>query len=120
MASLSRFDRRRLQVARAIVGAPLLAVIDEPLRGLDAFAQSVMRDLLISLHEHEHPAFLLITASFSLAQAFCQDAFVFKDGHIVDRGSIAALLRDPKDPQTRKLIEAGVPKSVLSPEAAQG
>ncbi|HEY5338998.1 MAG TPA: ATP-binding cassette domain-containing protein, partial [Rhizomicrobium sp.] len=113
VASLSRFDRRRLQIARAIVGAPLLAVIDEPLRGLDAFAQSVMRDLLRSLRSQENPAFLVITSDFALAQAFCEEAFVFKDGRIVERGPIATMLRGAKDEHTKKLIDAGVPKSAL-------
>ena len=109
-----------MQIARAIVGAPLLAVIDEPLRGLDAFAQSVMRDLLRSLRDQENPAFLVITSDFALAQATCEEAFVFKDGRIVERGAIASLLRAPKDDHTRKLIAAGVPKSALSPERAEG
>ena len=119
VASLSRFDRRRLQIARAIVGAPLLAVIDEPLRGLDAFAQSVLRDLLRSFRSQENPAFLVITADFALAQAFCEEAFVFQDGRIVERGPMTMLAREPKEPQTRKLAEAAAPKSGLSPQPAE-
>ncbi|HWA29749.1 MAG TPA: ATP-binding cassette domain-containing protein [Rhizomicrobium sp.] len=106
VAMLSPFDRRRLQIARAIVTQPLLAVIDEPLRGLDAFAQSVIRDLLRNFRSNEGSAFLFITSDFGLARAFCEDAFVFKDGHIVERGPMATLLKAPQDPQTRKLIDA--------------
>ncbi len=122
VASLSPFDRRRLQIARAIVSAPLLAVIDEPLRGLDAFAQAVMRDLLRSLRSQEAPAFLVITSDFGLAQAFCEEAFVFKDGRVVERGPIAAMLRAPKDSQTKKLIGAvaAAPPNGLSPAPPQG
>lgn len=106
VASLSPFDRRRLQIARAIVSQPLLAVIDEPLRGLDAFAQSVVRDLLRNFRSNEGPAMLVITSDFGLARAFCEDGFVFKDGRIVERGPIAQLLRAPQDAQTKKLIDA--------------
>jgi peptide/nickel transport system ATP-binding protein len=106
VASLSPFDRRRLQIARAIVSQPLLAVIDEPLRGLDAFAQSVVRDLLRNFRSNEGPALLVITSDFGLARAFCEDGFVFKDGRVVERGTIATLLRAPQDPHTRKLLEA--------------
>jgi peptide/nickel transport system ATP-binding protein len=118
VASLSRFDRRRLQIARAIVGAPLLAVIDEPLRGLDAFAQSVMRDILRSLRTQENPAFLVITSSFPLVQEFCEDVFVFRDGRIVERGTVAALMRGAREEYTRKIFNLGAPKSGLSPDAA--
>ncbi|MBS0274589.1 MAG: ATP-binding cassette domain-containing protein [Proteobacteria bacterium] len=106
VASLSLFDRRRLQIARAIVSQPLLAVIDEPLRGLDAFAQSVVRDLLRNFRSNEGPALLVVTSDFGLARTFCEDGFVFHDGRVVERGSIPALLRAPQDPHTRKLLEA--------------
>ena len=106
VASLPTFDRRRLQIARAIVSQPLLAVVDEPLRGLDAFAQSVVRDLLRNFRSNEGPAMLFITSDFGLARAFCEDGFVFKEGRVVERGSIATLLRTPQDPHTKKLLEA--------------
>ncbi|MGN6148461.1 MAG: ATP-binding cassette domain-containing protein [Rhizomicrobium sp.] len=106
VASLPPFDRRRLQIARAIVSQPLLAVVDEPLRGLDAFAQSVVRDLLRNFRSNEGPAMLFVTSDFGLARAFCEDGFVFKDGRIVERGPMATLLRTPQDPHTRKLLEA--------------
>lgn len=106
VASLTPFDRRRLQIARAIVSQPLLTVIDEPLRGLDAFAQSVARDLLRNFRSNEGPAILFITSDFGLARAFCEDGFVFKEGRVVERGPIATLLRAPQDPHTRKLLEA--------------
>jgi peptide/nickel transport system ATP-binding protein len=115
--TLSPFDKRRLQVARAIVAAPLLAVVDEPLRGLDAFAQTILRDLLNDFRANQAPSFLVITADFSVAQALADDALVFKDRHIVERGAIRDLLRAPKDAHTRGLIDA-VAAPALSPEPA--
>lgn len=106
VASLSPFDRRRLQIARAIVSQPLLAVIDEPLRGLDAFAQTVVRDLLRNFRSNEGSALLVITSDFGLARAFCEEGFVFDDGRVVERGPLSTLLRAPQDPHTRKLLEA--------------
>lgn len=106
VAALSPFDKRRLQVARAIVTAPLLAVLDEPLAGLDAFAQSVMRDLLKTFRAEEGPALILITADFSIASALAESGFVFNDGRIVERGPIAQLMQEPKDEVTRTLVEA--------------
>jgi ABC-type microcin C transport system duplicated ATPase subunit YejF len=121
VASLSIFDKRRLQVARAIVSAPSLVVIDEPLRGLDAFAQSVIIDLLRTLREQEGPALLLITSDFGLARAFCDDAMVFKGGAVIERGPIPAMLRAPKELHTKKLIDAvaAAPANGLPPAPAQ-
>ncbi|HEY0282541.1 MAG TPA: ATP-binding cassette domain-containing protein [Rhizomicrobium sp.] len=106
VATLGAFDKRRLQVARAIVSAPLLAVVDEPLRGLDAFAQTIMREVLTDFRTQQDPAFLVITSDFTVAQALADEVMVFKDGKIVERGPIAAVLNAPKDPCTKSLIEA--------------
>jgi len=118
VSELSAFDKRRLQVARAIVSAPLLAVIDEPLRGLDAFAQSVMRDLLRNLRAQEGPAFIVITADVAAANALCDDAMVLQAGQVIERGPLAELIRAPKEAYTRALIEASL--GSLSPAAPQG
>jgi peptide/nickel transport system ATP-binding protein len=106
VATLSKFDKRRLQVARAIVGAPLLAVVDEPLRGLDAFAQTIMREVLTDFRTHQGPAFLVITSDFTVARALAEEVMVFQDKKIVERGSVADVLRSPKEAATRGLIDA--------------
>ena len=119
VGTLSAFDKRRLQVARAIVGAPLLAVVDEPLLGLDAFAQTIMREVLSDFRAYQGPAFLVITSDFTVAQGLSDDAFVFSGGKVVERGAIVDLLKEPKDPATQALIEAvTLPGSELSPAAA--
>jgi peptide/nickel transport system ATP-binding protein len=106
VATLTPFDKRRLQVARAIVSAPFLAVIDEPLRGLDAFAQSILTELLEEFRRQEGPAFLVITADVGVAQALAEDAMFFKDRKMIERGPLRDILRNPKDEETRELIEA--------------
>lgn len=115
VATLSPFDKRRLQVARAIVGAPLLVVVDEPLRGLDAIAQTTMRDLLAEFRVEQQAAFLVITSDFAVAEALCDDAFVFDKGRVVERGSVAALLAAPKEQATRALAGAVLPSSAVRP-----
>ena len=106
VAALSAFDKRRLQVARAIVGAPSLAVIDEPLRGLDALAQWIIVDLLKDLRQQEGPAFLVITADMRVAQAIADDVMIFKDGKIVERGQLRDIVLAPKDGETMQLLAA--------------
>ncbi|HUO93544.1 MAG TPA: hypothetical protein VMU22_11505, partial [Rhizomicrobium sp.] len=90
----------------AIVTAPALAVVDEPFRGLDAFAQSVIRDLLQSFRAEEGPAFLVITADFAVARALADEVMVLKDKKVIERGAVADILRAAKDPYTRALVAA--------------
>ena len=111
VGTLSLFDKRRLQVARAIVSAPFLCVIDEPLRGLDAFAQSILIELLTDLRRVEGPAFLIITADMRVAQALADTAMVFKGGKLVERGPLADLMRAPKDGETKRLLAAAAPRA---------
>lgn len=115
VATLSPFDRRRLQIARGVVAAPLLVVVDEPLRGLDALAQTTMRDLLAQFRVESQAAFLVLTSDFSVAEALCDEAMVFDQGRMVERGPIALLARAPREPATRELVEA---VNALSPGAA--
>lgn len=106
VGTLSAFDKRRLQVARAIVSAPLLVVVDEPLKGLDAFAQTIMREVLTDFRVTQGPAFLVITSDFTVAQALAEEAMVFHEGEMVDRGAVVDLLKGPKHATTKALIEA--------------
>ncbi len=114
VGTLSSFDKRRLQVARAIVSAPLLVVVDEPLKGLDAFTQTIMREVLTDFRVTQGPAFLVVTSDFTVAQALAEEAMVFHEGVLVERGSVAELVREPKQPATKALIEA-----VTLPNAAE-
>jgi peptide/nickel transport system ATP-binding protein len=121
VGSLSAFDKRRLQIARAIVSSPLLAIVDEPLRGLDAYAQVIVRDLLMEFRGQEGPAFLVVTSDFAVAQALADDAIVFKDEHVLARGPIHDLLREMGKPALLELIDAAVPRPsiALSERAAE-
>lgn len=122
VATLSPFDKRRLQVARAIVGAPLLVVVDEPLRGLDAVAQTTMRDLLAEFRVESQAAFLVITSDFAVAEALCDDVMVFENGRMVERGTLANVARAPRDAATRALVEAASPQASTAsppPEASR-
>ncbi len=106
VAALSAFDRRRLQIARAVVAAPLLVVVDEPLRGLDAIARATIRDLLAEFRLEQQAAFLVVTADFAVARALADDAMIFHEGRIIERGPVRELLRAPKESATRALIDA--------------
>ncbi|HUJ46643.1 MAG TPA: ATP-binding cassette domain-containing protein [Rhizomicrobium sp.] len=106
VAQLGPFDKRRLQVARAIVGAPLLVILDEPWRGLDALARNAMRQLLVDFRKAEGPAFLVVTNDFAVASALAEEALMFDDGKIVERGLLADLVKNPKEAATQRLVTA--------------
>jgi len=106
VAHLSAFDKRRLQVARAMAGAPLLAILEEPWRGLEPGGQNTMINLLRDFRKTEGPAFVVVTADFSVAQALAEEAMVFDKGRMVERGPVAELMAAPKTAATRQLLDA--------------
>ena len=120
VGSLSAFDKRRLQIARAVVSAPLLVIIDEPFTGLDTVAQSVVRDLLSNFRT-QGPAFLVISSDMRVAQMLADEVFVMKDRVVIERGILSDVLAKPKELYTKGLVEASrYPESALSSETKQG
>jgi peptide/nickel transport system ATP-binding protein len=121
VAALAPFDKRRLQIARAIVAAPLLVVADEPWHGLDTVAQGVVRDLLRNFRAQEGAAFLVVTADIRVAEALADEALVVRDRAVIERGTVSALIRAPKEAYTRGFVEASrYPVSGLSSGPKQG
>jgi peptide/nickel transport system ATP-binding protein len=106
---LDVLDRRRLQIARAIAATASLAVLYEPLAGLDSLSGSLILDLLRDYRARSGVAFLLVTANFAVAQALAEEVLVIRDRAVVERGLVWEVLRKPKDPYTKALIAAVAP-----------
>ena len=80
----------------------------QPLRGLDAFAQSILTELLEDFRKQEGPAFLVITADVGVAQVRAEDARLFKDRKGVERGGRGEIVEQPQDGEAgRGNAEAG-------------
>ena len=121
IAALSILDRRRVQIARALAGGPHLVVLYEPLIGLDAPGQALVLDLLKDFRQREGAAFMVVTANFAVAEALAEDALVIREREIIERGSVAEILRAPKEPHTAALIAAVSPaEQTLPPDTPQG
>ncbi len=87
---LSHGYRQRVGIAQAIVHAPALVLLDEPISGLDPVQIVEMRGLLRSLRG-EHT---LIVSSHILSEISetCDRLLVLRDGQVVASGSEAELI----------------------------
>ena len=108
VATLSTFDKRRLQIARAMVSLPQLVVLDAPLQGLDVLERGVIAELLRDLRRREGPVFLLITHDFAVAQALAEEGFVLQDGRVIERGPLFEMTRAPRQAHTSMLVKAAL------------
>lgn len=94
--------RQRLGVAAALVAAPRVLVLDEPINGLDPHAVIGMRDLLID-HARSGGTVLMASHVLSEVELVADRAVVMANGRVVDEGSVSGLLG--RDDTERSVVE---------------
>ncbi len=114
---LSGGQRQRVAIAMAIACEPELLIADEPTTALDVTTQSEILRLILELRESRGLAVLFITHDFGVVRDIADRIVVMQGGRIVESGTAAELLAEPRHPYTRKLL-AAVPD--LSPRAPRG
>jgi sulfonate transport system ATP-binding protein len=91
--------RRNGALARALVRAPALLLLDEPFGALDALTRLKMQSLLRDLCRRHQPAVLLVTHDVDVAIVLADRVAVLDNGRIVvDRRVPMAHPRDRTDP----------------------
>jgi len=90
--ALSGGMKRRLLVARALVGEPEALLLDEPTTGLDPQARHLLWERLRALRAREK-TLVLTTHSMDEAERLCDRLVVMERGRILDEGSPRELLR---------------------------
>ena len=83
---LSKGQRQRLILARAILHRPKVLFLDEPTNGLDPSASNEIHKLLMEL-KNEGMAIFLTTHNMGEATKLCDNVALLNDGVIVEYGS---------------------------------
>lgn len=89
---MTRLDRRRAALARALVLEPAVLLIDEPGHGLDPHAASELDDTLRALHERYGCGILICSQEVRYAFHWPAAVSVLANGRIVEQGSLDELL----------------------------
>jgi molybdate transport system ATP-binding protein len=90
--SLSRGENQRVVIARALLSAPQLLLLDEPLTSLDAKLKNTILQQLQALHREFGIPMLFVTHDAAEAIAICEDVLLLHAGRITARGEPAKLL----------------------------
>ncbi len=102
---LSGGMQQRAMIAMALACAPRLLVADEPTTALDVTIQKQIIELLNDVRRKRGMSLLLITHNFGIIPELCGRVIVMFRGKIVEEGSAPEVLRNPKHPYTRALID---------------
>lgn len=105
-SELSGGQRQRFSIARALAANPELIIADEPLSGADVSNRGQLLNLMLDLASQRHTAYLMITHDISIAKVFAHRVLVMHNGAVVEAGPSAAVLQDPKEAYTRRLVAA--------------
>ena len=111
MRAYSTGMRRRVEVARAMLGDPRVLFLDEPTRGLDLPAKRDMWDWLRLVAQEEGVTIFLSSHEVREIRALCEDLAVIADGKLVYKGKARTLGTTEEDFEDAlvKLLRGGAP-----------
>ena len=105
-AQLSGGERQRVSLARALMLDPDLLLLDEPLGALDPVVRYDLQRELRALIRRLGKAVLFVTHDVAEAGYIADDLIVMRDGALVQRGSLGALLAAPVDETVARFLQA--------------
>ena len=99
---------QRAAIARALAVKPKLLICDEATSALDVTLQKEILNLLNDLRagQGDNLSILFICHDISLVQQFCDWVVVMYRGSIVEEGTTNAVIGNPRNEYTKRLIDS--------------
>ena len=96
---------QRVMIAIATALDPAVLIADEPTSALDVTVQAQILHQLDELRRERGTAILLITHDFGVVAKVADDVSVMYAGRIVESGDVGELLKTPRHPYSRALLD---------------
>ncbi len=93
---LSGGERRRLEIARALVTDPQLILLDEPFSGVDPIAVEGLQREIRRLREEHGIAILLTDHNVRETLSVTDRSYIIHEGQVIAEGAPRLLINDPK------------------------
>jgi ABC-2 type transport system ATP-binding protein len=88
---LSAGQKTRVTLAKALLNAPTVLLLDEPTASLDPDTADFIRSYLEVYAAKTHCAILLASHNMQEVERLCQDVLIMKTGRIKARGTVQSL-----------------------------
>lgn len=99
VGALSGGEKQRVALGRALLSAPRLLLLDEPLAGLDAPLRARLLPYLTLVRDEFAIPMLYVTHSPDEVVALCDDVLVLSMGKLAARGPASALFKTAGSPR---------------------
>ncbi len=93
--ALSGGERRRTEIARALVLSPQFILLDEPFAGIDPIAVIDIQNIITQLKEHGIGV-LISDHSVRETLGVCDSAYILNEGEILEYGTPAEIAESPQ------------------------
>jgi osmoprotectant transport system ATP-binding protein len=105
-AELSGGQRQRVSLMRALMLDPKVVLLDEPLGALDPMVRAELQDDLRAIFRSLHKTVVMVTHDLAEAGWFGDEVILLRDGRVIQRGAIRALVDAPADPFVTQFVSA--------------
>jgi peptide/nickel transport system ATP-binding protein len=103
---LSGGQRQRVMIARALLVEPRVLIADEPVSMVDASLRATILECLYRLKVERGISLVYVTHDLTTAYQVADRVVVLYAGRIAEDGAAEDVIKRPKHPYTRELIEA--------------
>lgn len=90
IASLSKGNKKKIEIISALLHQPRLLILDEPLSGLDVRSAAILKEMF-QIHIQQGGSILFSTHIMELAQKLCTRIGIINNGKIVAEGTFNEL-----------------------------
>jgi lipopolysaccharide export system ATP-binding protein len=95
-AALSGGERRRVEIARALIIKPKFLLLDEPFAGIDPVTVQEIQKIIEKLRDEDGLGVLITDHNVRETLGSCDRAYILTSGQIIAHGVPEAIAADPK------------------------